>query len=753
MTAIGRHVSWIAVVGVIHLWVAGCSSDPDETSSTNATAGPGGAGGAGGVMTGSMVTTSTGGTMELPPTFTVEGVVVDDGGVPVEGATVLQGGTSYAPPHFVTGADGTFSIEVVSSDDRTVVIAVAKPDHRGAGIEIYEVPSEPVEITLREAVGPDNPAYVFQDPGVGSDPSTRFCGHCHETYAADLQTSKHVQAAKNPLVQDLYAGVTDAHSDSGSCTAAGGTWQQGLTPGSPSTPIDKCYLGGGVLPDLNTTCGGAAQSACDDPTIAVPDAPTAFGACADCHAPGIDGVAGGRNLHEAIDLAYDHGVHCDVCHKVRDVDLSLPPGIGQRLILGRPNELDPSPLADYRPIYYGPLLDVPNSFMGGSPQPKFNEATFCAGCHQQLQPALVPGDTLDGTRWPDGLPIHTTYDEWLAGPYNAPETPCQFCHMPAGVDLPNSIDTAVGMPQSITFGFERPPEDNRHHIFRSPLFHGDPRLIDSALFVSVALSVNTGEVDANVSVANIGCGHAIPTGEPMRALVMLVTAQGGGCAQPLPPVGGMTVHDVGGFVARGTEGTDVTTAGTTMTWAAGALAASAGDVVRIVRPSGTFDDYDGVGIFAGNTLTPAEKGLEIHEPVATASVVSAGGGQLQLDQSLTVLAGDIVYLGDPAATSDAQTSLHLAGAAGYTFSKVLTDNANARGVAHYRATDIASDNRIPPGDNAITTHSFTALGGCTSATVTAIVLYRPHPTAMAAERGWDASDYVIATGQATVPLP
>jgi hypothetical protein len=66
---------------------------------------------------------------------------------------------------------------------------------------------------------------------------------------------------------------------------------------------------------------------------------------------------------------------------------------------------------------------------------------------------------------------------------------------------------------------------------------------------------------------------------------------------------------------------------------------------------------------------------------------------------------------------------------------------------------MASDNRIPPGKNAITTHSFTALAGCTAATVRAVVLYRPLPTAMATLRGWDARDYIIATAQATVALP
>ncbi len=508
-----------------------------------------------------------------------------------------------------------------------------------------------------------------------------------------------------------------------------------------------------MLADLNVACGDPAEPACDDPAIPSQNAPSAFGACADCHAPGIDGVAGGRNLHEAVGIAFDNGVHCDVCHKVADVDLSLPPGIGQRLILQRPQEPSQSPTAEWRPVYFGPLLDVPNAIMGGSYQPKFDDAVFCAGCHQQHQPALVPGDSLDAQRWPDGLPVHTTYAEWLAGPFSSADTPCQSCHMPARFDAANSIDTATVDNASITFGWPRPPEDNRRHIFRSPLFHGSPRLIDGALYVSVNLALDGGDVEASVSLSNIGCGHAVPTGEPMRALVLLVSAQGGGCGQALPPTGGMTVHDVGGALARGVEAEDVSTGGAVMTWAAGALAASPGMRVRVVRPSGLFDDYTGVGFFADPLLTPAEKGLEIMTPVGEATVQSAGSGQLSLDQTIAVQAGDVVYLGDAATASDGQASLRLAGAAGYTFSKVLTDAGGSRGVPHHRAVDVASDNRIPPGDSALTTHRFAAVSGCTSATVDAVVLYRPIPTEMAALRGWDARDYVIATAQATIALP
>ena len=68
----------------------------------------------------------------------------------------------------------------------------------------------------------------------------------------------------------------------------------GLEPGTTDTPVDKCYLGGGVLSALNSSCGGEGQLACDDPDLDEPSKPTEFGACADCHASGIDGELGDR---------------------------------------------------------------------------------------------------------------------------------------------------------------------------------------------------------------------------------------------------------------------------------------------------------------------------------------------------------------------------------------------------------------------------------------------------------------------------
>ena len=68
---------------------------------------------------------------------------------------------------------------------------------------------------------------------------------------------------------------------------------------------------------------------------------------------------------------------------------------------------------------------------------------------------------------------------------------------------------------------------------------------------------------------------------------------------------------------------------------------------------------------------------------------------------------------------------------------------------HYLAVDIASDNRIPPGKNARTSHQFALPTGCETGAVQARLLYRPIPLSLATERGWEAKDYVIVSGNQT----
>jgi len=680
----------------------------------------------------------------LPSSFDVTGTVVDSEGAPVPEAMVLVGGQSDTM--VLTDGDGTFSLWFEDNGLGEPAIVAAKQGYRAIGYEYFR-PDIPIGLTLVEVKQPDNEAYEYQDPGDGTDSMREDCSHCHTTFVQDFLESKHAEATRNPLLQDLYAGVTQAYSDADSCTTAGGQWREGHAPGTDGEVVEKCYLGGGVLPDLNPNCGDIDQLPCDSTSIDAADAPDAFGACADCHAPGINGIAGGRNLHDAHGLAYDIGVHCDACHKVRDIDLSEPPGVGKRLIMGRPNEPGSHTFV-WDPVYFGPLIDVPNVAMGGSYQPKFNESTFCAGCHEQNQEALLPGDELDTALWPDGLPIHTTFSEWEAGPYNQEATQCQFCHMPGNVELNNSVDISTPEDQSIAFGFPRHPEDNRNHTFRGPLA-GSPRLIDGALYVSVAVEPVADTIEATVSVANIGCGHAIPTGEPMRSLLLLVEAEAD-CGT-LEPVGGLTIPDTGGTRASGVIGEGVESVDFELTWPEGAAAAGVGQVLRFVRPSGVFYDYEGPGIFGDGSLAAEDKGMEIESPVGQASIVDIDGDVLTLDQAPVLEIGDRVHLGDawPEEPEDGQDALHLAGRAGTSFSKVLLDSAGNRHVPHYRAVDLASDNRIPPGSNALTSHAFDLPEGCSAGEIRATVLYRPIPLNMARVRGWSSTDHIVSTASST----
>lgn len=699
-------------------------------------------------------TTSTGPGEPLPDMFTVTGIVTD-GISPLEGAIVLQGG---GEPAFTTGPDGAFSIVMTSAIPGTPAIVASKIGYRTRGVEFFALPDGDVVLELLAVSPPDNESYVYGDPGTGDpDSSTAFCDHCHTTFVKQFRASAHAKSAKDPLVQDLYAGVTSAAADAASCAALGGVWRPGLVPGTENAAADKCYAGGGVLPDLNPACGAPGEASCDDPALPSAKQPSAFGACADCHAPGILGKAGGRDLHDALGTAFDAGNHCDVCHKARDVDLAAPAGVAGALVIQRPREKQSDdPNAKLVQVMFGPLPDVPNEFMGGSYQPKFSTSDLCGACHQQRQQALVPGSALDPARWPEGLPVHDTYAEWKGSSFDTPGTPCQLCHMPPDdTGMKSSLDVTNEENASITSGFVRPSERIRKHVFRGPL-EGAPRMIDTALNVVLATSVDAGggtpSVKATVTVQNVLAGHAIPTGEPMRALVLVVRAEG--CGQAWPAASGATIHDGAGAFASGVVGAGVSSDGATLAWAEGAAAAKPGMRARVVRSTGAFDDYAGIGFFADPALLPEEKGLPIFAPVGEAIVVSAAGGDVVLDAALPLLPGDVVYLGDalPPSLDDGAPSIAIAGAAGYTFAKTLVDPAGARHVPHYRAIDIASDNRIPPQGSAETEHTFAIPAGCSMGKVTATLLYRPVPADMARLRGWEARDWVVGKASENVTV-
>ena len=649
----------------------------------------------------------------LPDAY--ELTVTLDGQV-IAGAVVMQGGGDES---WLTGADGRATVTMDDSIPGERGVFASHPLARVG----YLRAGEEAALTL-ELVGfdpSDNEAYVFDNPGSPTDNAdTGKCAHCHTTLNEDWYDSAHRQSASNPAVQDLYAGTVSALSTQADCQVAGGQWWSGLEPGTGLSQA-RCYLGDGALPTLNDNCGDS--DACDATA-------TAFGACADCHAPGIDGVLGGRNLLEATGFAYEYGVHCDVCHKVESVDLTQPAGVGGRLHIVRPSE-DPVSqlLGTWDPLTFGPYVDVANPRMGSVYRDHFAEPEFCAGCHELQQEVLVPGAAVDSLRWPDGkLPVHTTFSEWEAGPMN-PAAPCASCHMPPDAEVGNSADlyNIINLTEGVTTGWPRASGAVRKHTWIGPRYVDSP-MLELAASVDITKSVVGGELTASVTVKNVGPGHAIPTGEPLRSLVLLVRAE---CAAvPLDPTGGDAVPDIGGALDWQASSGDWSV------WPG----AQVGDVIRVVVRPGGFYDYVGYGPFGDGTFDATAKGMAVEEVVGESTVLSVAADVVTLDQPLPV--GDVAYRVSPGAWPvDGAVASGWAGAPGFAFARVLADEDGRRMVPHFAATDVVSDNRLLPQESWTSTHRFTS--PCPDPVVTAVLVHRAYPLDMAAQKGWTLTDSVM----------
>lgn len=640
-------------------------------------------------------------------------------GVPVEGAIVIQGGTGVVVH---TDADGR-ALAVIDTTIQGGALFLMASDERARTkpLEILVDDESEMVFELVSIEPGDNEAYLFNPPGVPEDMGTTAeCGHCHQTFKDQWHASPHRRSASNPAVQDIYAGVATALADPITCEAAGGQWWVGVVPGSDQL-APRCYIGAGTLPDLNETCGDV--SACDEVA-------TSFGACADCHAPAIDGVAGGRDLLEAVGASFEGGVHCDLCHKVESIDVDAPAGVAGRLHLHRPVEVSPNPsVGPWTPLAFGPYADVPNPRMGASVRTHFLTAEFCSGCHQHDQAALVPGASLDPLRWPDGVfPAHSTYEEWRTGPFEG-IAPCSSCHMPADPNVGNGADLTADKleMQGIAFGWLRPPGATRKHTWVGPRTPESGMLqLAAAIFIDKSLVDTT--LTTQITVRNAGAGHAIPTGEPLRSLVLFVQARCGG--EVLTAIDGDVIPEFGGWLDRKPSPEDWSS------WPGAAI----GDVVRVVVDDG-WHDYEGFGPFGDGSFDVVQKGLPRLRVVGQSRVTAVNGDQVIFDVPLPV--GDIAYRGGDSyfESGEPLTVGAVAGAPGFAFARVLADQTGAQMVPHHRAVDVVLDNRILPQQQWTSTHVFTA--NCQDPVVDAVLIHRPYPVALAGERGWDNAQQIM----------
>ena len=644
-------------------------------------------------------------------------VLVTLDGEPVPSTRVVQGGTTLT---WKTGADGRVVVQPDLEVMGEIVLLGSHPEARIRGVDVLPGIEQPLVIDLIRYNTSDNPNYTFQDPGEPSRRNTTTqCGHCHQTINDAWYASPHRTSASNPVVHDLYSGVASGFDSEEDCTRAGGRWLQGVAPGGAGIAF-RCYLGQGVLPTLNTAC---EEAPCEgNPAV------DTFGACADCHAPAINKVLGGRDLMEATEFAYDYGVSCNLCHQVDRIDMDALPGVAGRLVITRPSERGSVTLGagGNLPLTFGPSHDSPNPRMGSVQRDHFRDGTLCAGCHQQEQAVLIPGVDIDRDRWPsEKLPVHTTFEEWKQGAL-AEATRCPSCHMPPdptvsnGADLQRFENAEVG----IQGGWLRPPGQVRRHSWLGPR-QPEGAMLELAAAVFIEHDpVLDGHLTARVTVQNVSAGHAIPTGEPMRHILLKVEARCDDTA--LDAVGGDAVPSWGGHLDRRT------TAQTWNTWPG----AEVGDAVRVVRRTGDFHDYQGFGSFGDGTFSAAQKGMSV-EVVAGFAVITAvdEDGEVVFDRPLP--GGDVAYRTRPGASHDA-----MAGAPGFGFARVMVGVDGEQMVPHFAAVDVVSDNRLMPQQAWTSTHIFEAT--CDAPEVQATLLYRPYPLGLAQERGWRFEDTIMA---------
>lgn len=404
----------------------------------------------------------------------VAGFVLDTGGQPVAGARVTLQATNVRT---TTANDGSFFLANVPPG--FVEIVAAKKGHYNEGQTVV-APAVGIGFRLETVVVANDPNYWIIDPMV--------CGGCHPDQYAEWYDSPMQKAGTNTWVYDIYDGT-------GSPGGMNGFVYTRDSVHAASNPASEC-------------------ASCHQPEVWIPQPYIA-----------LDPIG---NLSSAA----VHGISCETCHKLADIDETKTnfPGIWPGAVtLNRPAQ----PLNVHQ-VQYGALGDASVNFTGmmrPSYQPQLLAAA-CAACHQDKNDPDGDGNFEES----NGVISEPTYLEWLASPYGDPNSSsyatCVDCHMP-----PNgATEACVVSPPT------RPVGQIRSHRIEGTT----ARYLENAVDLAMSVTTLTDRVRVDVQVHNRHTGHHVPTGVTVRNMILLVDAWTVGDSQRLPQLAGSTVHALGG---------------------------------------------------------------------------------------------------------------------------------------------------------------------------------------------------------------
>lgn len=261
------------------------------------------------------------------PTASVSGMVVDEVGMPVAGATVRIQATDNST---LSASNGHFTLAGLT-EGVTVTVSAWKGGYYCAKVEGVVPPTNNITLTLRLYQTNDNPQYEWIAPA-----GANSCYSCKPGVAQIwLDNDAHGKSGINPRFLSLYNG-TDI---SGTITIA------------PGYKLDF---------------------------------PGTAGNCATCHAPGaaVDApFTTDMDLLSGVDR--DFGVHCDFCHKVADIYLNPATGLPYA---NAPGVLSmdvrrPFPDSERYQLFFG-TFDDDNVPEEDTYLPLIEKSQWCAPCHQ-----------------------------------------------------------------------------------------------------------------------------------------------------------------------------------------------------------------------------------------------------------------------------------------------------------------------------------------------------------------------------------
>lgn len=437
-----------------------------------------------------------------PLPSTVAGVVTSEDGSPLSGAIVQIQGT---PRTTETSEAGSFSFDGLGGT-QPVVLTAWSPDHYIGWVTLD--PQEPnwgsgdnVSISLNRLPQRDHSEYEwysFEDVE-----GSAACGLCHREYE-EWQSDQHSVSAVNHKFINMYTG-TDINGEIGQPVQWG---REGAAlPPDPDQP----YTGPGFLPD---NPGGQA------------------GNCAACHTPAASKIPNDQNCawsgcHTSLTVERSNGyidpppmplalrgdaaegISCEFCHKIGDVILNpetnMPwpdsPGI-LSLRMYRPAD-------ESQQVFFGTLVDVARQ---DSYLPLLSESAFCSACHFGVFGGVMGDRTVA-----NGTVIYNSYGEWLESPYSDPDSgqTCQDCHM--------RVSDANWFVFEERGGLQRDYANLHDHTM---LGASNEAFMQNAVTMQASAERVDDGVQVQVSITNDQTGHHVPTGVPLRSMMLVVEAVG-----------------------------------------------------------------------------------------------------------------------------------------------------------------------------------------------------------------------------------